>query len=211
MVIEIRLQPQCRGVALLRFDNAVGPVIEDIFPKGFIPGELLWNLALDMWMTMGSKSMEEGYNTVVFLKDINLFACIISGGSSQGTPYALSAFFDPESIGGVWSIKDKIMRILSKHIERIRRGEGEAEQLVKDAYGEIVNISLGGKKDVFETFLNTTVEFISRIVSRIRLSDNDYLKGLFREYVEQLVDTAYKIGMEGVIKRVLIIKPFLEQ
>ncbi|MBS7287853.1 MAG: hypothetical protein KIH01_03685 [Candidatus Freyarchaeota archaeon] len=209
--VEVRFQVQCRGVALLRFDYAIGPVVEELFPQGFMPKELTWNLALDMWMAMGSKGMERGYNTVVFLKDVEMFACLVSGGSGEA-PYAMAAFFDPGSISGFWNIKDDVVGVLLRRIERVQRGE-RAEQAVREAYDDVVNVAVNLRKTGgSEAFLEETVDFVSRLVDAVQGlgKEADELTVLVGGYVERIADEARRVGADGALKKIFKLMPLLK-
>ncbi|MEM3664905.1 MAG: hypothetical protein QXW47_08610 [Candidatus Jordarchaeales archaeon] len=209
--VEVRFQVQCRGVMLLKFDYVVGPLVEKIFPKGIINEELLWNIALDMWMTMGSKSMEKGYSTIVFLRDFGMFACLVSGGYDEA-PYAMAALFDPEGVSGFWSIKEEVISVLLDHIERVKRGE-DAEKVVREAYDTIVKTTLGlTRAEASSSFLHETVDFITRLVSHVQKAGKlgGELKALLKNYVERLADEASRAGADEVLKGILKLKLILE-
>ncbi|MEM1658214.1 MAG: hypothetical protein QXX87_04080 [Candidatus Jordarchaeales archaeon] len=209
--VEIKFQVQCRGVMLIRFDYIVGPLVEKIFPHGIIPEELLWNLALDVWMSMGTKSMEEGYSTTVFLKDINMFACLVSGGSGGGTPYVMAALFNPEGMGSFWSVRDKVAGALLEHIKRIRRGE-DVEKVVTEAYDAVVKTTLGPVNvGISSTFLHDTAKFVAKLVFHVQSTgkwDNE-LREMLRSYVERLADEASKTSNNEVLRELVKLKPFL--
>lgn len=207
--VEVRFQVQCRGIVLLRFDYVIGPVMEELFPRGFIPEELTWNLALDMWMSMGSKSMEKGYNTIMFLKDVEMFACLVSGGSGEA-PYVMAAFFDPGSMSGLWNIKDEVTGVLLGHIERVQRGE-RAEQVVREAYDAVVN-AIANSRRSSEAFLEETVDFVSRLTDAIQGlgKEADELKVLLEGYVERVADEARMVGAERALKKIFKLMSLLK-
>jgi len=209
--VEVRFQVQCRGVMLLKFDYALGPLVEKIFPQGIVHEELLWNLALDMWMTMGSRSMERGYSTIVFLRDIGMFTCLVSGGQSEA-PYAMAAFFDPEGINGFWGIKDKVINILLEYIEKVQRGE-DAEKVVREVYDSIVKVTLSPvKAGVSGDFLYETASFIVKLASHVQMTGkwSDELRALLKNYVERLAEEAGRTSSGEALKEILKLKPIPE-
>nr|MDO8061943.1 hypothetical protein [Candidatus Freyrarchaeum guaymaensis] len=217
-MVEYRIPASCRGIMLIRFDYALGPVAEELFPKNFIPNELLWSMSLDIWMTLGTKSMEKGYNTIVFLRDVGMFAYVVSGGSrgEEETPYIITAFFEPKDIGVVWNVKDEILRVLSGKLSSIRDGK-ESENAVREAYDEITRILASGRlaiEEYVDTFMEQTVEFVLKLIKQVsNLSKEvaDRLKPLLREYVTVLVRTASKIGSKKVVESVLSLNTLLSE
>ena len=196
---------------LLKFDYAVGPLVEKIFPQGIVPEELLWSLALDVWMTMGSRSMEKGYSTIVFLRDVGMFTCLVSGGQSE-VPYAMAAFFDPEGINRFWELKDEVIKILLEHIERVQKGE-DAEKVVREAYDAIVKVTLSSvKTGVSGDFLYETANFIVKLASHVQMTGKwgDELRALLKNYVERLAKEANRTSAGEALKEILKLKPILE-
>lgn len=209
--VEVKFQVQCHGVMLIKFDYIVGPLVEKVFPHGIIPEELLWSLALDIWMSMGTKSMEESYSTIVFLKDINMFAYLVSGGSGGGTPYIMVAFFNPEGMSGFWSVREKVAGILLEHIKKVRRGE-DVEKVVTEAYDALIkNVLSPVSTESSSSFLHDTAKFVAKLVLHVQSTGkwDSELRELLRSYVERLASEASKTSADEVLREIAKLRPFL--
>ncbi|MHA1631655.1 MAG: hypothetical protein ACTSXC_02430 [Candidatus Freyarchaeota archaeon] len=140
-----------RGVAVVSFDYRLGPVVEAVFPEGIIPGDKMWDISLDVWMSIFSRKITEENNQKVY-GELGKLAYVRF--CENNVNYALLALFDSDDGGLVWQLKDELEEVLNRGIEKLKKGV-DSHSIARELYDQINGLVVGPKKfpsEVYESF-----------------------------------------------------------
>ncbi|MEM3512417.1 MAG: hypothetical protein QXY80_07170, partial [Candidatus Jordarchaeales archaeon] len=137
-----------RGVIVVSFDYRLGPIVEAMFPEGVIPGDAVWNFALDIWMSIFSREVTEDSNQKVY-GDLGRLAIISFCENSEN--YALIALFDDGDGGAVWQLKDALKEVMSRAVEALKKGSRSID-VARSVYDDINGLIAGPRKFPVEVY-----------------------------------------------------------
>ncbi|MEM1658212.1 MAG: hypothetical protein QXX87_04090 [Candidatus Jordarchaeales archaeon] len=161
-----------RGVVVVSFDYKLGPIVEATFPEGVVPKESLWDLAVDVWMSIFSGEITEDSNQKIY-GNLGRLAFISFCENSEN--YAVIALFDESDGGTVWQFKDTLKEVIGRAVENLRKGTRSTD-VARTVYEEINGIIAGPRKLPIEVYNDVTRMYdalgnILKLVNEVKESD----------------------------------------
>lgn len=182
-----------RGVVVVGFDYRIGPVVEAMFPEGVVPRDSVWNLALDVWMSIFSREITEDSNQKAY-GDYGRLAVISF--CENGENYALVALFDDDDGGVVWQIKDALKEVMDRAVEKLKKG-GRSFDVARSVYEEINGLVAGPRRfpvEVYDGF-KRIYDMLGKVLNALNEVKDEEVKGRLVGVVSELADSISDLAL----------------
>lgn len=133
-----------RGILALSIDPSVGPLIEEAFPYGFASSPQMFSMVLEMSRYISSVIRSprgsEDFK-YLYLDEFGLVGMLLTFRESMEKWFSIIALFNSEASPAIWKKKGKILKILKKGAERMRRG-APRDKVLEELYDQLVKIKI---------------------------------------------------------------------
>lgn len=186
-----------RGVIVISFDYRLGPVVEAMFPEGVVSRDNVWNLALDVWMSIFSREITDESDQKVY-GDLGKLALVSFCENNEN--YALVALFDEDDGSTIWQLRDALKEVMGRGVEKLRKG-GRSFDVARSVYDEVNGLVAGPRKfpsEVYEGFkaVYDALGEVLKIISDVKEEEvKGRLVGAVSDLTDRISDLALNLAL----------------